>query len=312
MSTEPAVLALDIGGTKLGAAIGDASGQLRRSRAEPTCATAGAESVLCRALTLAKAVLAEEQQAGGTVGALGVSTMGITGEHGTELAPNVPGWDKLQLPPAFRDAFPGLPLAIENDVRAATLAELTWGALVGIDVGVYLNLGTGTAAGLVVGGQVVRGGHGAAGEIGYSLIAGWQQEPLAVDGAALAERHLGGRGVAERARERFGAELDLPGLLERAEDDREVATFLDELWDDLSQLTANLVIAVDPEVLVLGGGYLRSKTPLITRLTSVVGRAAPFPPRIEISRYRGDASLYGAVALATSAERRAESDAGPS
>ncbi len=311
MRTDTAVLALDIGGTKLGAAIGEGSGRLRRCRLEPTCASAGAEDVLCRALALAQEILAEEQRAGGKVDALGVSTMGITGEHGTELAPNVPGWDKLHLPDALRNAFPGLLLTIENDVRAATFAEVTWGALAGTDIGVYLNLGTGTAAGLVVGGRIMPGSHGAAGEVGYSLITGWQQERLAAEGAALAEEHLGGRGVTERARRRFGAELGLPALLELAEHDEDVATFLEELWDNLSQLAANLVIAVDPEVLVLGGGYVRSKTPLITRLTSVVNRAAPFPPRIEISRYRGDASLYGAVALAVDAVRRASSAVGP-
>ncbi len=302
MGTEPTFLALDIGGTKLAAAVGDASGLLRRCRTEPTCASAGAEEVLRRALTLAGEVLDEEERAGGGVRALGVSTIGITGEAGTELAPNVPGWEKLRLPDALRGAFPGLLLAIDNDVRAATLAELTWGALAGTDVGVYLNLGTGTAAGLVVGGRIVRGSHGAAGEVGYSLVTGWQKERLAAEGAALAEERLGGRGVAERAEERFGTKLGLPELLERAEHDQDVAAFVEELWDDLSQLAANLVIALDPEVLVLGGGYVRSETPLVARLTSVVGRAAPFPPRIEISRYRGDASLYGAVALAASAD----------
>ncbi len=298
-----AVLALDLGGTKLAAAVVEESGVLRRRRSEATRAEEGAEDVLRRAVALAGSVLAEELGDGGPVGALGVATMGITREHGTELAPNVAGWDRLAIPEALRQAFPDLEITIGNDVRAATLAELRWGALKGAQTGVYLNLGTGVMAGFVVDGRVPEGAHGAAGEIGYWLLEGWQDAKLAAEGGAPAEERLGGRAIARRASGLFGEPLDLPGLVALAERRSEAAALLEELWGEIALLAANLAIALDPEVLVLGGGYVRSGSSLLGRVAALVGRAVPYPPQVELSRYGSDASLYGAGALGLGAAR---------
>jgi glucokinase len=84
-----AVVALDIGGTKIASAIGDAHGELRRWRTLPTEAERGAERVLESAIALADEVLCEERASGGDVRAIGVSTMGLTRADRVDLAPNV-------------------------------------------------------------------------------------------------------------------------------------------------------------------------------------------------------------------------------
>ncbi|MHB1599547.1 MAG: ROK family protein, partial [Acidimicrobiales bacterium] len=195
------VLALDIGGTKLTAGIGDTSGHLRGQRTEPTDPLRGAADVLRRAIDLARSVLQEERLAEHNVSALGVSTMGLTRPHEVLLAPNVPGWDALTIPLSLEAAFPTMAVSVANDVKAATLAEARWGGLAGVTSGVYLNLGTGIAAGIVVGGKVLEGAHGSAGEVGYTLVEGWRGVRLAADGGVPAEEILGGRGVAVRASE---------------------------------------------------------------------------------------------------------------
>ena len=92
-----------------------------------------------------------------------------------------------------------------TDVKAAALAEARWGALAGADPGVYLNLGTGLAAAIVIGGVVLSGANGAAGEIGYNLRqladvgdAGYLTLEEAVSGRALAR--LSGRPPRRRSR----------------------------------------------------------------------------------------------------------------
>ena len=101
-----AVVALDIGGTKIASAIGEAGGELRRWRTLPTEAERGAERVLKSAIALANEVLCEEMENGGEVGAIGISTMGLThGDH-VDLAPNVPGWGDLAIPGPSRGLFP--------------------------------------------------------------------------------------------------------------------------------------------------------------------------------------------------------------
>ena len=105
-----------------------------------------------------------------------------------------PGWEDLAIPAAIEEAFPALPARFGNDVKLAALAELTWGALAGVDCGVYVNLGTGIAATLVIDGRVVEGAHGAAGEVGYWLTDG-SATPLMAGTAPFRQR----RPSAERA-----------------------------------------------------------------------------------------------------------------
>jgi glucokinase len=88
-----AVVALDIGGTKIASAIGDAHGELHRWRTLPTEAERGAERVLESATALANEVLCEERASGGDVRAIGVSPMGLTRADRVDLAPNVPGFE---------------------------------------------------------------------------------------------------------------------------------------------------------------------------------------------------------------------------
>ena len=293
-----AVVALDIGGTKIASAIGDADGELRRWRTLPTEAERGAERVLESAIALANEVLCEEQESGGDVRAIGVSTMGLTHVDHVDLAPNVPGWEDLAIPTAIERAFPALPAAFGNDVKLAALAELTWGALAGVASGVYLNLGTGVAATLVVGGQVVEGAHGAAGEIGYWLTDGSATSRMAADGAVPTEEALGGRGVASQSTALFGRAVEVAELVVRAEHDPRADVLLQRLWGKIGTLVANLAIVCDPEIFVLGGGYVRSDRFPIDAIARLVARAVPYPPEVVRARFAGDASLHGAVAVA--------------
>jgi glucokinase len=292
-----AVVALDIGGTKIASAIGDASGKLRRWRTLPTEAERGAELVLESAIALANEVLREERASGGDVHAIGVSTMGLTRADHVDLAPNVPGWTDLAIPAMIDKAFPALPAAFGNDVKLAALAELTWGALARVAHGVYLNLGTGIAATLVVDGHVVDGAHGAAGEIGYWLTSSAVQQ-TATEGAAPTEEALGGRGVSNRAAAIFGRPVEVAELVSRAGDNRRAEALLQHVWSEIATLVANLAIAFDPEVLALGGGYVRSDRFPIDYIARFVSRTVPYPPKVVRARFMGDASLHGAVAVA--------------
>lgn len=293
---EAVVLALDIGGTKLSAGIGSASGEVRRQERQPTCGQEGASAVLQRAVALARRCLDAELAEGGEVTAVGVSTMGYTRPTHVELAPNVPGWESLAIRDELAAAFPARPIVIGNDVKLAARAEMAWGALRGVQEGVYLNLGTGIAAGIVSGGRLIEGAHGAAGEIGYTLHRGQTEPRMAAEGAAPLEEWFGGGGVARRL-----AATDLPAtvaeLVGRA-DDPQARAFLDELWTGIAVAAANLCIAADPSVLVVGGGYVRGESALLDRVREIVGRAVPYPPDVAHARYGADASLRGAVAAA--------------
>jgi glucokinase len=221
--------------------------------------------------------------------------MGITREDGVLLAPTVPGWSELRIPARLRAAFGRVPVTVINDVKAATLAELTWGTLRGVRHGVYLNLGTGVAAGLVSEGRLVDGAHGAAGEFGYfrpSLAEAGHR------GAAPVEERIGGRWAAEAASKELGTQVSVASLVALAETDERAAAALDRLLAETGLWAANVCVLADPEVLSLGGGFLRSAGLVLPRVREMVERVVPFPPRVVAARFGAEAALAGAGAAA--------------
>jgi predicted NBD/HSP70 family sugar kinase len=288
------VMALDFGGTKIDVGSARLDGELVVAERIETRAERGAVQAVERALEVARAVA--ERTEGDCLGAGAVSP-GIVGEDGVLLAPNIPGWDRLQLPAMLREGL-GLPaIAVTNDVNAAALAEARWGALAGASVGAFVSLGTGVKAGLVIGGKVFEGAHGAAGEIGYSLRD-------AADGAGFASGHapleefVGGRALGERASSLAGAQLSAADVFSHS---GLPTGFLDEWLADLSMHVANLAIALDPERIAVGGGLMAHAETILPALKSRVAEAVPFPPEVVAARFIQDGALRGAAALAIDA-----------
>jgi glucokinase len=308
------VLALDIGGTKLAAAVIDADGTVRGRQEVSTRPGDGAERVFARALDLT--ALVQEQAPEEHFTALGVSTKGLTRDDGV-LISGMPGWSHLQIPRRLRDRFPDLAISVMNDVKAATLAELTWGALRGVLQGVYVNLGTGIAAGIVVGGEILEGAHGAAGEIGF-LLPGpeafrrrQQEMVIGEEVPAPLEELVGGRAVPERARRVLGSALTMEELTERSSHDDKAAALLEDILTELAVWIANVAIVVDPQRVVIGGGFLHSPADLCGRLRKVFEQALVFSPEVEPAYFRADSALVGAGALALHADAVSGPDGGP-
>jgi glucokinase len=300
----PFVLALDFGGTKIDVGTARPNGELIHSARIDTEARRGALQAVERAIEVAQRLA--EQTEGDCLSAGAVSP-GIVEDDGVLLAPNVPGWDGLQLPALLREGLGVSSIAVANDVNAAALAETRWGALVGSDVGVFLSLGTGVKAGLVIGGRVFEGAHRAAGEIGYSL-----RDPA--DGAAFAsgqaplEEYVGGRALGERASALVGAQLSAAEAFTHSD---VPASFLDDWLAELTMHTANLTIALDPERIAVGGGLMAHADTILRALRQRVAAAVPFPPEIVPARFPQDGALRGAAALAIDAatERQLMEDA---
>lgn len=289
------VLAIDIGGTKLAAAMVTPAGELNAERTIETNPSDGAERVLSKALELgqsvAQAVAKDKRPA-----AVGLSTNGLTEESGVSMAPAVPGWEKLRIPEALRETFPGAPTAILNDVKAATLAELRWGALRDAKNGLYVNLGTGVAAGIVAHGELVLGAHGAAGEIGYIAPTADVLDRRVRDEALLEER-IGGRGVATWASAELGHPVTMADLMAAREGTRE-HEIKQQLLAEICFWIANVTVVLDPEVVVLGGGMMRTESPLCRELERTIERLGPFAIAVRPARWGSESSLLGAGAIA--------------
>ncbi|WP_157250855.1 ROK family protein [Nonomuraea typhae] len=292
------VLGIDIGGTKIAVGVSGADGPEIAAR----------ERLDTGPGTLARA-LAAGRRLDSAPAAVGFSTTGVIRDGVVRLSPNVPGWDGLELPRLLAEEYGDIPVAIDNDVNAAAAAELRWGALRGVSTAVYLNLGTGLAAALIVGGQVIPGAHGAAGEIGYLQVE--PGEPAFADGHVPLEERVSGSGLARRAAALLGRPTTTAELLTRyaptaanghvSGPDAAVRDLVAGTLRLLAASVANLCVTLDPERLVIGGGMMGAADVIMPGILAEVRRAVPFAPEVRQARFTDDAPLLGALALAHAA-----------
>jgi glucokinase len=294
VTTDDVILGIDFGGTKVALGLAGRDGKLLATSRLDTDAEAGAEQVVTRALSRARQLLAE---GGARVSAVGVVSPGIVLPDRILLAPNVPGWEALRLRELVEAEFAPVPVSVGTDVKAAALAEWKWGALAGADPAVFLSLGTGIGAAVMVGGQVLAGANGAAGEIGYNLRAPRETEGFA-SGAAPLEEAVGGRGLGERASELLGRRVTAGELFALAKDNAQAKELVTAAVDELSLHVANLAITIDAQRIAIGGGMVRSADVLLPALRDRLAHAVPFPPDLVAATFDQDGALLGAIALA--------------
>jgi glucokinase len=279
------VLALDFGGTKVDVATATSDGRILAAERISTDASLGAEQVVERAIAAARDLV----DGGAPPLAVAAASPGIVLDDRILLAPNVPGWTDLALAQRLREGLETEHVVCATDVKAATLAELRWGALRDADPGVFVNVGTGLAAGVAVGGRILAGANGAAGEIGYALRGAAGEGPL--------EEAVGGRAIGERGDAESAAEV-----FARADaGDADAQRLVDDALDELAVHVANLTVLVDPARIAVGGGMMGSADRVLSALRRRVAQAAPFPPDVVAARFVHDAALRGAIALALEA-----------
>jgi glucokinase len=292
------ILGLDFGGTKIAAAVCDLAGNRLTEAVVDSLGHLGARASFDRGIRTARELLAGSVPEA-TLAAVGVSTFGIPYEDRVDLAPAIDGWTELAFGRELRAAFSGASIRMTTDAKAAAYAETRWGSLAGRDPAVYLNLGTGLAAAMVIGGRVLAGRHGAAGEIGYNLrFPG--DVGLGSDQRVTLEEMVSGLALQRRAsatgRQLTAAEVFAAGRHELGLDEL-ISAFVEELAFHV----VNLAILVDPERIAVGGGMVRSWDRIEPRLAAALSNGMPFPPELVLARYAHDAPLIGAIALAADA-----------
>lgn len=299
MTPSPVVLGLDFGGTKIAVAVSDMSGARLGHASVDTLAQAGAAAALTRGIDAASDLLATVGE-GRELAGVGAATFGIPFDDRVELSPNVPGWSSVPFGAALREAFPGVPLAMATDVKAAAAAELRWGALAGADPGIYLNLGTGLAAAIVAGDAVITGAHGASGEIGYNLRTiddVWQPK----DAHPILEDAVSGQALATTGSARLNGQLSAADVFAHADDHPAAAAIVDDFIRELALHVVNLANAIDPVRIVVGGGMVASWSRFGPGLRSALDEAVPFAPELVCAQFPYDAPLIGALALGVEA-----------
>ena len=158
------VLAVDVGGTKVGAGVVDEQGTLLRSAFEPTPRDEDPELVWAALLSAVR----RADPSG--VEAVGVGSAGPMTRHGETVSPlNIPGWRGFPLRSRLEDEL-GLPVHVDNDGKALAVGEGWRGAAAGVASYLAMVVSTGVGGGLVVDGRLVHGAQGNAGHVGHLVV----------------------------------------------------------------------------------------------------------------------------------------------
>src|SRR5919108_1706222 len=279
------VLGLDLGARFVRGAVCDLTGAIRaRQDVELVVAdAAGAIEAIARLRTslLETSGLDSSLVDGVVVGVPGV----VEGDGTLRLAENVAGLEGRQFASELQAAL-GLPVTLENDINLAALGEQWQGVARGVDDFVFLSVGTGMGAGLVLGGELHRGRHGAAGEIDFALIGVDESlDPSALEIAELASRF---EARQTDARAVFGAARN---------GDENARAVVGEIARRIALHLAPIAAVADVELVVLGGGIGANGDLLLDPVSRLLTEWLPFPPRVEVSTLGEAAVLTGALAV---------------
>jgi glucokinase len=309
------VIGIDVGATKIAAAIvgreGKVSGETVRERREAD----GPEEVLAIMIEAVRTSLRKYR--GLRPDAIGVGIAGQV-EARTGLihySPNL-RWENFPLGDRLRTAF-HVPVVVANDVQAAVVGEWHHGAGIGESDLFMLVIGTGVGGGAVIGGKLLTGSTNTFGEVGHlTLVAGGR--PCHCPNRGCFEAYVGGWAVAERARELVARELEAAEpLVRRAGSiDRITAQTVTEAYRAHDALAINLirdtigyletgivgiVNTFNPRRLILGGGMIQGLPDVIPGIQAAIrDRCQPAAAGVEVVRagLKRHSAIVGAASLA--------------
>jgi predicted NBD/HSP70 family sugar kinase len=202
--------------------------------------------------------LVGDQSRHGSAGTGGIGGIGGTEPGLVERAPNL-DWHKTPAAALLRDRLPvplrAIPLRVDNEANLGALAELWDGTSVGADDFVHVSAEAGIGAAIVVGGRLLRGVHGFAGELGHVPVHP-DGPPCACGARGCLEQYAGEEAVLRAAGWPSGPGDPVEVLAERAVvADARVCTALEQAGGALGTALAGAVNLLDPAAVILGGAY---------------------------------------------------------
>ncbi|MDE0161222.1 MAG: ROK family transcriptional regulator [Acidimicrobiaceae bacterium] len=291
-------VAADIGATKILVGVADLFGGLVAERELTTGpdARAALESVAAAASEMLR----------GIDGGCRAMCVGVPGIYRPDLdrveqAFNLPGFDSLAPGAYLAERFDAR-IHVENDVNLAALGELTQMGEEQADGDfAAVSVGTGIGLGMVVGGDLYRGGTGSAGELGSLLLSPFEpgEAPVTLEDVASAPsiRKRFGRAIEDGRRSGLAAGADVPEIFAAAATgDAAAAAVLDEVAAAMALAVSHLCLIADPTRVVFGGG-VGANPVFVDAVRDCLSRLVAAPPELAASTLGRQAALVGAVSM---------------
>lgn len=311
------IIGLDIGGTKCAVTLASSAENglpeiIQKYRFETE--KNAPKKVLSRFKELIDTVLNENKLAYKDISGIGISCGGpLDSKRGVILSPpNLPGWDNIEICRYFKE-LTGINCYLQNDANACAVAEWKYGAGKGLKNVVFLTFGTGLGAGIIIDGKLYSGTSDNAGEIGHVRLE--PSGPVGYGKAGSAEGFCSGSGIAQMGvseMRRAGKEsalykacggdeskVNAKIIAELAESGDVICRGIYEKCAEKLGLTLSILCDVlDPELIILGGIYMRSADLLKDKLTEVMKAEALLPCKVVPAGLGERVGDYAAISVA--------------
>jgi glucokinase len=311
-----AVIALDLGGTKLAAALFNNNGDILFKVNYSLDKRQGTEAGKLITQT-ANGLLTKSGKLNESVSAIGICVPGIAhAKTGTVWAPNIPGWDNYPLLDELRQSLndKNLEIKIDSDRACYILGEVWKGNASGCTDAIFLSVGTGIGAGILINNEVLRGSHDIAGAIGWMGLDRPFKDKYVACGDF--EYNASGEGIVKVAREMMNnrynesvlkkidpEKLSAKDVFDAYEKDDELSKkVINNAIECWGMVVANVVSLFNPEKIIFGGGVFG---PALKFLEHIYTESKKWGQPISIQQVKlqgsalgSDAGLYGAGWLA--------------
>jgi glucokinase len=309
------LLGIDIGGTKIAFAVFSGEGAIISRETILIEGRKGDEVGAVITGTIEKLQVGMTAE-GHRIDSVGISIPGIyRNKTGTVWAPNIPGWDDYPLLDKAKDAAVDIPVVIDNDRACSMLGEMWKGNAKGCRNAVFLAVGTGIGAGILVNGEILRGESDIAGATGWMALKTPFERKYSDCGCF--EYYASGSGMVKVAMETAKEFNYYHGDLADINDEKLTAGDIFEAFENgdpvarrvvdqaialWGMAVANFVSIFNPEKIILGGGIFGQAEKYLQQIKDEAARwAQPISFRevsVEVSVLKGDAGVYGAAYLA--------------
>jgi glucokinase len=307
VSSEGYVVGVDIGGTNLRLALADMTGRVLARQASSTAESKGAAAVVKDIQHGVEELVRKANIPHSALRAIAAAAPGVTDVNtGVVIATSyLMGWRNVPLQSMLESSL-GIPATVDNDVNMAAIGESWMGSGKGVRDFVFIAIGTGIGAGVVLNGRPFHGMEWAAGEIGYMLVPGVSSEPAERGAPGALESMIGGEGIRETWSRQWSHEkTSLPRELTATRifdgahaGDPLAQAILQQSAQMLSYAIYNISLVLNCPLFVLGGGV--GTHPVFCEATqkALEKWRSRSPLQLSRSALGADAQLMGAVRAA--------------
>ena len=310
------VFGIDVGGTMIKLGLFTQDGELVEKWSIETCLSDDDESILRDIWAAVSQKMEEKQISADQVLVLGMGVPGPVLADGTVNKCVNLGWGRFNAAAAL-ERISGLPVRCGNDANVAALGEQWKGGGAGLSNIVMVTLGTGVGGGIILGGRILGGVNGAAGEIGHIHMYDDEEESCGCGNKGCLEQFTSANGIILLAKRymkahgdvktALGSEytLDSIGIFKAAGAvDAAAQGIINEMFDLLGKALSYISCVIDPEAYVIGGGVRKEGEYLTEGIKASYDKYAFHASRgtkVLLAKLGNDAGIYGAARMAIDA-----------